>query len=210
MACVLATGYLSQNSRVKQDTVLGVVFSGMFAVGIVMYTWVHTNEHLSHVLFGNMLGISYQDLITSGVIGAAVFVLLVLKWKDLVLHAFDPAQAKASGLNTSLLHYGLLVCLSLTIVATLTSVGLILAVGLVITPGAIAFLTVRSFGRMLVVSVAVCLASMLGGAYLSFFIDSATAPTIVLLLTALFILAFVYRLTTSRRNSRRKAIQEAA
>ena len=207
MACVLATGYLSQNSRVKQDTVLGVVFSGMFAVGIVMYTWVHTNEHLSHVLFGNMLGISRQDLMTSGVIGAAVSALLLLKWKDFVLHAFDPAQARASGLNTALLHYGLLVCLSLTIVATLTSVGLILAVGLVITPGAIAFLTVRSFGRMLVVSVGVCLASMLGGAYLSFFIDSATAPTIVLVLTALFILAFVFRLTTSRRNSRRKAMR---
>lgn len=207
MACVLATGYLSQNSRVKQDTVLGVVFSGMFAVGIVMYTWVHTNEHLSHVLFGNMLGISREDLMTSGVIGAAVSALLLLKWKDFVLHAFDPAQARASGLNTALLHYGLLVCLSLTIVATLTSVGLILAVGLVITPGAIAFLTVRSFGRMLVVSVGVCLASMLGGAYLSFFIDSATAPTIVLVLTALFILAFVFRLTTSRRNSRRKAMR---
>ena len=209
MACVLATGYLSQNSRVKQDTVLGVVFSGMFAVGIVMYAWVPTNEHLSHVLFGNMLGIGRGDLITAGVIGAGVSVLLLLKWKDLVLHAFDPAQAKASGLNTTLLHYGLLVCLSLTIVATLTSVGLILAVGLVITPGAIAFLTVRSFGWMLIVSVAVCLLSMLGGAYLSFFIDSATAPTIVLMLTLLFILAFVYRLNVSRRNSRRKVLQAA-
>lgn len=204
MTCVLLTGYLSDNSRVKQDTVMGVVFSGMFGVGIIMYTAIHTNEHLDHVLFGNMLGIGSQDLLTSGVIGLVVSALLLLKWKDLVLHAFDPAQAKASGLHTNLLHYGLLICLSLTIVATLTSVGLILAVALLITPGAIAFLTVRSFGHMLIVSVAVCLTSLLAGAYLSFFVDSATAPTVVLILTGIFILAFVYRLHVTRRNSRRE------
>ncbi|RJS94102.1 metal ABC transporter permease [Salinisphaera sp. Q1T1-3] len=209
MTCVLATGYLSQNSRVKQDTVLGVVFSGMFAVGIVMYTWVHTNEHLDHVLFGNMLGIGTRDLITAGVIGAVVSAVLLLKWKDFVLQSFDPAQARASGLKTGVLHYALLVCLSLTIVATLTSVGLILAVALVITPGAIAYLTVRRFGPMLAVAVAVCIFSMLAGAYLSFFIDSATAPTVVLILSALFIVAFVYRLQTSRRNARRKSERAA-
>ena len=210
MACVLATGYLSQNSRVKQDTVLGVVFSGMFAVGIVMYTWVHTNEHLSHVLFGDMLGIGPKDLITSGVIGAVVSAVLILKWKDFLLHAFDPAQAKAAGLNVSMLHYTLLVCLSLTIVATLTSVGLILAVALLITPGAIAYLTTRRFSHMLMVAVGVCLLSMLGGAYASFFIDSATAPTVVLMLSLGFVVAFIYRLNVNRRNSRRKAEHEVA
>lgn len=209
MTCVLLTGYLSHNSRVKQDTVLGVVFSGMFAAGIVMYTWIHTNEHLTHVLFGNMLGIGFGDLVTSGVIGVGVSALLLLKWKDFVLHAFDPAQAKASGLKTNLLHYGLLVCLSLTIVSTLTSVGLILAVALLITPGAIAFLTVRSFGQMLIVSVVACLVSLLIGAYASFFLDSATAPTVVLILTALFILAFLYRLTATHRNSRQQQAESS-
>jgi manganese/iron transport system permease protein len=203
MTCAVLTGYLAENSRVKQDTVMGVVFSGMFGVGIIMYTSIHTNEHLDHVLFGNMLGIGKEDLLTSGLISLAVSLALLLKWKDLLLHAFDPAQAKAIGLNTNMLHYGLLISLSLTIVATLTSVGLILAVALLVTPGAIAFLTVRSFGHMMIVSVAVCVASMLIGAYLSFYLDSAPAPTIVLILTAIFIVAFVRRMRETQRLSRR-------
>ncbi len=203
MTCALATGYLSHNSRIKQDTVMGVVFSGMFGVGIIMYTSIETNEHLDHILFGNMLGVGARDLWTSGVIALIVSSLLVLKWKDLLLHAFDPAQAQASGLRTNVLHYGLLAALSLTIVATLSSVGLILAVALLVTPGAIAFLVVRSFGRMLVVSVLACILSMAGGTYASFFIDSSPAATIVLILTAVFIVAFVRRLALTRRASRR-------
>ena len=121
MTCALATGYLSENSRVKQDTVLGVVFSGMFGVGIILYTSIHTNEHLDHVLFGNMLGVGVQDLWTAGLISLVVTAVLLLKWKDFLLHAFDPAQARASGLRVGWLHYGLLSILSLTIVATLSS-----------------------------------------------------------------------------------------
>lgn len=205
MTCALATGFLSHNSRVKQDTVMGVVFSGMFGFGIILYTSISTNEHLDHVLFGNMLGVGARDLWTSGLIGLAVSGLAVLKWKDLLLHAFDPAQAQASGLRTNVLHYGLLCALSLTIVSTLSSVGLILAVALLVTPGAIAFLTVRSFGRMLWVSVGVCLFAMLAGTYASFFLDSAPAATIVLILTAIFVLAFLRRLHVTRKTSRMAA-----
>jgi manganese/iron transport system permease protein len=205
MLCAVATGFLSHNSRVKQDTVMGVVFSGMFGVGIIMYTSIHTNEHLDHILFGNMLGIGGADLWTSGLIALIVTALLVMKWKDLLLHAFDPAQAQASGLPTNVLHYGLLCVLSLTIVSTLSSVGLILAVALLVTPGAIAFLTVRSFDKMLIVSVVVCLFAMLLGTYASFFLDSAPAATIVLVLTAIFIVAFLRRLATTRKTSRMAA-----
>ena len=205
MTCALATGYLAHNSRVKQDTVMGVVFSGMFGFGIILYTSIHTNEHLDHVLFGNMLGVGAQDLWTSGSIALVVSGALLLKWKDLLLHAFDPAQAQASGLRTGLLHYGLLSALSLTIVATLSSVGLILAVALLVTPGAIAFLSVRSFGWMLVASVVACILAMLSGTYASFYLDSAPAPTIVLILTALFLVAFTRRLLATRAASRRAA-----
>lgn len=206
MVCALLTGYLSHNSRVKQDTVMGVVFSGMFAIGIIMYTSITTNEHLDHVLFGNMLGVGRQDLWTAGVISFGVSGFLILKWKDLLLHAFDPAQAQASGLRVGLLHYGLLSVLSLTIVATLTATGLILAVALLVTPGAIAFLSVRSFGPMLIVSVGVCAASMLLGTYVSFFLDSAPAPTIVLILTAVFIAVFIRRLYATRAASLKLAV----
>lgn len=202
MLSALATGFLAHNSSVKQDTVMGVVFSGMFGLGIILYTSVRTGEHLDHVLFGNMLGVGTGDLWTSGIIGFVVTGLLALKWKDLLLHAFDPAQAQASGLRTGLLHYGLLCALSLTVVATLSSVGLILAVALFVTPGAIAFLLVRSFGPMMLVAVAACLAAMLGGTYASFFLDSAPAATIVLVLTAFFIAAFLHRLAVVRQTSR--------
>ena len=205
MTCALLTGYLSHNSRVKQDTVMGVVFSGMFGVGIIMYTSITTNEHLDHILFGNMLGVGTEDLLTAGVIALGVSAVLLLKWKDFLLHAFDPAQAQASGLKTGLLHYGLLAILSLTIVATLKAVGLILAVALLITPGAIAFLMVRSFGRMLAVAVAACLVTMLTGTYLSFFLDSAPAPTIVLVLTIIFVVAFLRRLQVTYATSKMTA-----
>ncbi|MDB6176282.1 metal ABC transporter permease [Paracoccus sp. Z330] len=199
MLTALATGYLSDNSRVKQDTVMGVVFSGMFGLGIVLYTSITSDMHLDHILFGNMLGVGASDLWTAGLIGAVVAGALLLKWKDLMLHAFDPAQARASGLRVNLLHYGLLTLLSLTIVATLSATGLILAVGLLIAPGAIAFLLVRSFGAMLVLSVLVCLFSMLAGVYLSFFLDSAPAPTIILILTAIFVAAFLRKIILHRR-----------
>lgn len=199
MVCAVATGYLSENSRVKQDTVMGVVFSGMFGIGIILYTSIETNAHLDHILFGNMLGVGAQDLWTAGIISLIVSVLLLVNWKALMLHAFDPAQAQVSGLRVGLLHYGLLTVLSLTIVATLTATGLILAIGLLIAPGAIAFLTVRRFGAMMFVAVAACMVAMLGGTYLSFFLDSAPAPTIILILTGFFLLAFIRRSLLNRR-----------
>lgn len=204
MVCALSTGFLAQNSRIKQDTVMGVVFSGMFALGLTLYIGIHTNVHLDHILFGNMLGISPDDLWQAGAISAIVTGLLVLKWKDWLLHAFDPAQAKACGLPVGLLHYGLLTILSLTIVATLSSVGLVLAVGLLIAPGAIAFLLVRRFTRMLWVAVLVCVTATVSGCYLSFFLDSSPAATIILVLTAMFLAAFALRLTLNRRHSARR------
>ncbi len=204
MFCAVATGFLASNSRVKQDTVMGVVFSGMFGVGIVLYVSIETDAHLDHILFGNMLGVEAHELWTAGAISLAVGGALIVKWKDLLLHSFDPAQAHAAGLPVAWLHYGLLAALSLTIVATLSAAGLILSIGLLIAPGAIAFLLVRTFARMLWVAVAVCMGAMLAGTYLSFFLDSAPAPTIVLILSALFVLAFLRRQFQTRANSRRR------
>ena len=193
MFCALSTGFLTENSRVKQDTIMGVVFSGMFGLGIVMYTKIQTDVHLDHILFGNMLGISTGDIITTGIIAFLVAVLIITKRKDLLLHAFDPGQAKAAGLRVGLLHYGMLVILSLTIVATLKAVGIILAIGLLIAPGAIAFLLTNRFERMLLISVIITLISGISGIYLSFYLDSAPAPTIILILTAFFIASFIWK-----------------
>ncbi|SLN43593.1 Manganese transport system membrane protein MntB [Pseudoruegeria aquimaris] len=203
MFTAVATGYLAGNSRVKQDTVMGVVFSGMFGLGIVLYVAVKPDTHLDHILFGNMLGVGAADLWQAGVISLLVAGVLALKWRDFLLHGFDPAQARASGLAVGWLHYGLLALISLTIVATLTAAGLILAVGLLIAPGAIAFLLVRRFSAMLWVSVLVCMGSMLAGIYASFYLDSAPAPTVILVLTGLFLLAFLRRQLRIRQLARR-------
>ncbi len=192
MFCALATGFLKENSRVKQDTVMGIVFSGMFGLGIVMYTKISTDVHLDHILFGNMLGVGPDDLWTAGLIAVFVTIVILAKRRDLMLHAFDPIQAQAVGLPVRWLHYGLLSMMSLTIVATLTAVGIILSIGLLIAPGAIAFLLTKRFDRMLMVAVGVTLMSGFAGVYLSFYIDSAPAPTVILILTAVFIVAFVY------------------
>jgi len=191
MFCAIATGFLQENSRVKQDTVLGIVFSGMFGLGIVMYTKISTDVHLDHILFGNMLGIGASDLWTTGAIALIVSAIVLAKRRDLMLHTFDPVQAQAVGLQVRLLHYGLLTLISLTIVATLAAVGIILSIGLLIAPGAIAFLLTKRFDRMLMVAVGATLLAGVAGVYLSFFLDSAPAPTVILILTGMFIAAFV-------------------
>ena len=202
MTCALATGFLKDNCRVKQDTVMGVVFAGMFGFGMVLYTKVETNVHLDHILFGNMLGVGGADLWTAGSVSLGVTLLLALKWKDVLLHAFDPVQARTVGLPVRLIHYGLLAVISLTIVATLKAVGLILTIALLIAPGAIAFLLSRHFKAMMAVAVAVNVFAMTAGVYLSFWFDSAPAPTIVLTLTMIFVLAFLARRFATARAER--------
>ena len=210
MVCALATGYLQENSRIKQDTVMGVVFSGMFALGLVIYTAIASDVHLDHILFGDILGIGGRDLLEAGIIGGVVTLALLAKWKDLLLHAFDPTQAKASGLPVGWLHYGLLVALSLTIVAALKAVGIILAIALLIAPGATAFLLTRRFGAMLATAVGIALLCALAGTYASFWIDSAPAPTIVLAMTLCFIAAFILTVARSRRTSTPLAPEQGA
>jgi manganese/iron transport system permease protein len=200
MICALLTGFLSENSRVKQDTVMGIVFSGMFGFGIVLYTKITTDVHLDHILFGNMLGVGTEQLWTAGSIAAFVAIIMVAKRADFLLHSFDPVQAQAVGLRVGWLHYGMLALISLTIVATLSAVGIILSIGLLIAPGAIAYLLTKRFEQMLVISVLVTFVSGFLGVYLSFYIDSAPAPTVILVLTVIFIVAFV-RANMSVRNS---------
>lgn len=201
MLCSFLTGFFSANSRVKQDTVMGVVFSGMFAAGIVLYVALDTHAHLDHILFGNMLGVDSQEILTAAVISLVVVTGIVVFWKDFLLHSFDEVQARVSGLNVTLLHYALLTFLSLTIVATLSAIGLVLAISLLIAPGAIAFLLVRRFSTMLWLACVINLATMLAGVYLSFNLDSAPAPTIVLIQSALFIFALVRRLSITKKQT---------
>ncbi|WP_333631576.1 metal ABC transporter permease [Agrobacterium cavarae] len=191
MICALGTGFLKENSRIKEDTVLGIVFSGMFGLGLVLYVKVQSDVHLDHILFGDMLGVSMADVIQTGLIALASTLFLAILRKDLLVHAFDPQHAKAIGLPVRILHYGLLAVLSLTVVGALQAIGIILSVAMLVAPGAIAFLVTRRFSEMLIAAVCVALFSTTLGIWLSFLIDSAPAPTIVLIMSGLFILAFL-------------------
>jgi manganese/iron transport system permease protein len=198
MVCALSVGFLKEHSRIKEDTVMGVVFSGLFGLGIVLFAAIRTDIHLDHILFGNILGVGTADLIQTGVIALVVTAVLAAKWRDLMLFIFDPQQAGAIGLSVRLLHYGLLAMIALTIVGALQAVGIVLVIALLIAPGAIAFLLTRRFGVMLWLGVAISVGCSLLGVYISFFIDSAPAPTIVLLMSACFIVSLVL---TSRRTT---------
>ncbi|HCT5822772.1 TPA: iron/manganese ABC transporter permease subunit SitD [Citrobacter sedlakii] len=201
--CAVATGFLDDNSRIKRDTIMGIVFSGMFGAGLVLYVSIQSEVHLDHILFGDMLGVSLVDILQTALIALGIALIIGVKWKDLLLHAFDPHQAKACGLNTTLLHYGLLCMIALTIVATLKSVGIILSISLLIAPGAIAILLTRRFGHALLLAVLLSTISAFLGVYLSFFLDSAPAPTIVVLFTVIFIVAFIYSSLRDRRSEMR-------
>ncbi|HGY5180796.1 iron/manganese ABC transporter permease subunit SitD [Citrobacter braakii] len=206
--CAVATGYLDDNSRIKRDTIMGIVFSGMFGAGLVLYVSIQSEVHLDHILFGDMLGVSLSDIMQTAVITLGIALIIGLKWKDLLLHAFDPHQAKASGLNTALLHYGLLCMIALTIVATLKSVGIILSISLLIAPGAIAILMTRKFSHALWLAVAMSVITSFMGVFLSFFIDSAPAPTIVVLFSLLFVITFIYATLRDRRLENQLQLQD--
>lgn len=198
MICALAAGWLDASSRIKSDTALGIVMSGMFALGLVLLLAFPGELHLSHILFGNILGLVPADFASTLPIAAGITAAIALKWRDLALLAFDPVQARAAGLRTNWLHYGLLAMISAAVVAMLSSVGIILAIGLLIAPGAIAFLLVRRLGAMLILAAALTLAASAAGIWASFWLDSAPAPTIIVVLTGLFVLAFLWRQVVPR------------
>ncbi|TFL17782.1 metal ABC transporter permease [Jannaschia formosa] len=197
MGSALLTGWLDTHSRVKRDTLMGVVFSGMFATGLVAITWIAPEIHLDHILFGNLLGVEPFELWTAASVALVVMGIMALRWRDFLLHAFDPTQARAAGLAVGWLHHGLLAMISAAVVSALGAVGIILVIALLVTPGATAFLLVRRFGAMLLTSLGVALLSAVAGLYLSIALDSAPGASIVVVLTALFLAALAWR--TARR-----------
>ena len=189
---VALIGYVKQKSRIKEDTVIGVVFTGFFALGLVLVSKIKSNIDLMHILFGNPLGIPilyiYQTLIISFLV---ITILLIFK-KDLVLYCFDPTHARSIGINTGLLHYLLLSLLSITAVIGLQTVGIILVVAMLITPGATAYLLTDRFDRMIVLAILSSVLSSIVGVYISFWLDVGTGGSIVLVQTIIFLIAFLF------------------
>lgn len=192
LICAASTGWIKNNSRIKEDTVMGVVFTGLFALGLVLFTKVQTDVHLNHVLFGSLLGIETHDMIQAVVSAGITLVIVLVMRKDLLLYLFDPHQARAVGLNTTVLHYLLLALLSATIVAALQAVGIILTVAMLIAPGCIAFLLSDRFDRMLLIAASSAIFSSVVGTYISYFLNGATGACIVLTQAAIFVLAMFF------------------
>ncbi|MEB3292266.1 MAG: metal ABC transporter permease [Synechococcales bacterium] len=189
---VLAIGYIQAQTRIKEDTVIGLVFTGFFALGLVLVSKIRSSLDLTHILFGNVLGIALPDMIQTIAISLISLIALLLLQKDLLLFCFDPTHARSIGLNTTALHYTLLTILSLTAVAGLQTVGILLVVAMLVTPGATAYLLTDRFDRMMGIAIASGLLSSIGGTYISYYLDGATGGCIVVLQTVLFLLAMIF------------------
>ena len=189
---VALIGYVKQKSRVKEDTVIGLVFTGFFALGLVLVSKIKSNIDLMHILFGSPLGISDSDVRQTLLICLIVVAVLITFRRDLMLYCFDPTHARSIGINTGVLHYVLLSILSLAAVAGLQTVGIILVVAMLITPGATAYLLTDRFDRMTILAVISSVISSLLGVYISYWSDIETGGSIVLVQTTLFLLAFLF------------------
>jgi manganese transport system permease protein len=189
---VVAIGFIQSHTRVKEDTVIGLVFTGLFALGIVLVSKVKSSVDLGHILFGNVLGIGDGDIIQTVIIAAITLVTLALLRKDLILFCFDPTHARSIGLNTNFLYYVLLSLLSLTAVAGLQTVGIILVVAMLVTPGATAYLLCDRFDRMMLVAMTSGVFSSVLGTYVSYHLDASTGGCIVVVQTLVFLIAMVF------------------
>lgn len=207
LLCAVLTGYIKANSRVKEDTVMGVVFTGLFAFGLVIFTKVPSDLHLDHILFGNILGLEPGDLRDTLIVGGLTLVVVLALRRDLLLFCFDPGHARTIGLRTALLYYLLLSLLAVTIVVSLKAVGIILVIAMLVTPGCVGYLLTDRFGWMLAIATACAVGSSFFGVYLSFFVNASTGACIVLLQAAVFLVVLVlapkHGLLAARRQRRR-------
>ncbi|MGO1316437.1 MAG: metal ABC transporter permease [Cellulomonadaceae bacterium] len=208
---VALIGAVRDTSRVKEDAAIGIVFTTLFALGLVLISVTPSQTDLNHIIFGNLLGVSWADLTQVIILGAITFAILVTKRRDFTLYAFDPTHAHAIGLNPKILGAALLGLLALTAVVALQAVGVILVVAMLIIPGATAYLLTDRFGRMLVIAPAISAACAVIGLYLSYYLDTASGGMVVLTQGAVFTLVYLFSprhgligtriMTTSRRRA---------
>jgi manganese/iron transport system permease protein len=200
----LAIGWISRRGNLRGDTAIGVLFAGMFALGIFLFSTINNYVgDLFGFLFGEVLGISDSDVLALLVLGVVVLVVIAILWKEFLYATFDPLGAAASGLRVVPLEYLFLALIALTIVISLQAVGIILVVAMLVTPAATAQLLTQRFGRLMAVSVAIGAVSPIVGLYLSFWLNSASGATIVLVETAIFLVALLAGPRSPLRGVRR-------
>jgi len=188
---VLGIGAVSNRGRLNEDSAIGVVFAGFFALGILLLSRVATFSDLSHILFGNILGVSGRDLWLMGAVTLIVVGVTALSYKEIVVASFDSAHSTAIGLSPELVRYLVLILLALTTVVAIQTVGVVLVLALLVTPGAAASLVSRRLRSIIALSLVMAVAATIAGFYASYWADVASGPAIVLALTAEFLVCAV-------------------
>lgn len=187
-----ATGWIKDRSRIREDSVMGAVFTGMMAVGLILVTKVSSNIHFMHILFGSLLGIESSDMIQAIVCSSVMLIVVIAKRKDILLYLFDKNHARAVGLNVAFIHYLFLSLTALTIVASLQAAGILLTVAMLIIPGCIAYLLTDRLNRMLLIAACSAVASSLIGTYISYYLNGATGACIILTESFFFTCAMIF------------------
>lgn len=185
-------GYIADRSALKNDTAIGIIFSAFFALGFILISLAESSTNLHHILFGNVLAVNDQDLMLTAVILAIVILFVVIFYKELLISSFDPTFAKAYGLNTTLMHYALMIVLTLVTVSALQTVGIILIVAMLITPAAVGFLWTNSLSKMMFIASSVGVISAFVGLYCSYTWNLASGPAIVLVAAFIFMISFIF------------------
>jgi ABC-type Mn2+/Zn2+ transport system permease subunit len=190
VATALGIGWISRRAHLRSDTVIGVLFAGMFGLGVAIYSAIPNYVgDLFGFLFGDVLGIGLGDLIGLAILGGIVLLVIWALWKEFLFATFDPLGAGASGLNVNALDYLFLGLIALTIVVSIQAVGIILVVAMLTTPAATAQLLTARFGRLMAIAIAIGIGSGIAGIYISFWLDVASGASIVLIQTAIFFVA---------------------
>ncbi|MGV8870947.1 MAG: metal ABC transporter permease [Rhodococcus sp. (in: high G+C Gram-positive bacteria)] len=192
LIAVGAIGVVRNTTIVKEDAAIGVVFTTLFALGVVLISKFPSQIDLNHILFGNLLGVSQADMVQVFVLGGIALAVMIVKRRDFTLFAFDRTQARAVGINPTVISAVMLTLLALTTVVALQAVGVILVVAMLITPGASAYLLTHSFGRMLALAPIISVGCALVGIYASFYLDVSSGGSVVLTQGLVFVLAYLF------------------
>ncbi|WP_375497962.1 metal ABC transporter permease [uncultured Nostoc sp.] len=190
----MAITWIRVRSPIKEDAAMGIVFSAFFALGITLITVIQKDNKidLNHFLFGNILGVTIDEVRDTAIIATIVLIVVLLLYKELLFYTFDPLGAQAAGLPVNRLNFGLMVLIALTIVASMKAVGVILVLSLLITPGATAYLLVKRLNYVMILGAVIGVISSISGMYLSYFYNLPSGPAIVLVVSGFFILALLF------------------
>ncbi|HDG5859444.1 TPA: metal ABC transporter permease [Staphylococcus aureus] len=200
MIASIFIGYITSSSKTKPDAAIGISFTAFLASGIIIISLINTTTDLYHILFGNLLAITNSAFLTTIVIGSIVLILIIIFYRPLMISTFDPTFSRISGLNTTLLHYFVMLLLSLVTVASIQTVGIILVVALLITPASTAFLISKKLYSMMIIASLISVISSIVGLYYSYIYNIPSGATIVLCTFVIYIITLFFTKFTNRKK----------